>query len=311
MNRRALSLLCLVAGAASTLAASGGVLLRNDFIEQVRNRVTITADFKVDEVKAQPNTIGDSTHDGDLHMAGRSDLIGLPMVAELSNGRLTSVKAVETAIHNAQSQDATVQLSGVWRVWMEHKSTDPMQQGLPVPPPGKTNPLHVFEIHPITAFSGTAVLETFVPLKDDAHPDRQYQASDAAAAFPRFDKAKLVVDRSASTTFTALDGPQTPYNYVEFFAEIAGAPTVVGDGVFAMANVLDLSKHSQSAAPKRMVLVKDSRPAAVMAAAAVGTQFRVLGIPRINLDLVMRSVDAGQKKIVTAAWEMIVLAVIE
>src|SRR5256885_14494539 len=107
------------------LALPGGVLLRNDFIESIRNRVTVRIDFTVDAVKPRPNTIGDSSHDGDLHFAGRSDQIGLPMIAELSNGRLTAVRHVEQQIHQAVGTNTAVHMRGVWRLWMEHKSSQP------------------------------------------------------------------------------------------------------------------------------------------------------------------------------------------
>ena len=42
-----------------------------------------------------------------------------------------------------------------------------------------------------------------------------------------------------------------------------------------------------------------------------GTRFRVLGIPRIDLDRAMRSVDPGAKRQLQGMYEMIVLAVIE
>ena len=130
----ALTVLTALAGAAM-LDASGEVLLKNTFIATYKNRVTITTDFKIDDVHARPNPIGTSSQDGDLHMAGRSDAIGLPMVAELSNGRLSAVSDVEQAIHQADGTGTAVRLSGVWRLWLEHKSAEPMQQGDVVPVP--------------------------------------------------------------------------------------------------------------------------------------------------------------------------------
>ena len=291
------------------LQATGEVLLHNEFIEQLRNRVTIEADFLIDAAHPHPNTIGASSEDGDLHVAGRSPQVGLPMVAELANGRLNAVGSVEQLIH--QNLGKTVHLTGVWRLWMEHKSVKPMTQGHKVVPPAKnkTNPKHVFEIHPITIFQGTPVLETFAPVHDDQKPSEHYEASDAKTAFTRYEKATLTVSRAE--VFTSFDGPQTPYNYTEFFLEVAAPRQDVVDGAFVDAKILDLQKQVIVNESRRMVLVKGTRPATVIGAAPVGTQIHVLGIPRIDLDRVLRKVGAGHKDKVSGAYEMIILAVIE
>jgi hypothetical protein len=291
------------------LQAKGEVLLRNDFVELLRNQVTIEADFLIDAVHAGPNRIGTSSDDGDLHVAGRSPQVRLPMVAELANGRLNAVAGVEQQIH--QNQGKTVHLTGVWRLWMEHKSVKAMTQGHKVVPPkkNKTNPKHVFEIHPITIFEGTPVLETFAPVHNDKNASDHYEASDAKTAFARYEKAKLTVSRAA--VFTSFDGPQTPYNYTEFILEVAGPRQDVADGAFVDAKILDLQKHVLVSESRRMVLVKGTRPATVIGTAALNKQIHVLGIPRINLNEVVRKVAAGHKDVVPGAYEMIILAVIE
>ncbi len=310
-GRRRLVFACALAfaSAAIVLEAAGAVLLKNDFIATYRNRVTITADFKIDDVHPRPNAIGTSSQDGDLHMAGRSAAVGLPMVAELSNARLSAVGDVEKAIHQDEGTGQAVSLTGVWRLWLEHKSAEAMQQGDTVPIPANTNPKHVFEIHPVTAIGNTEVLETFAPLRDDTDPSKHYEASDAPTAFARYEQEKLTVSRGV--TFTSIDGPQEPYNYTEFILEIAGQPAAVVDGAFVLAKILDLDKHVLVSDPRRMVLVKGTRPAALVGAAAPGARFRVLGIPRINLDALMRAVKPNTKGTVTGAYEMIVLAIIE
>jgi len=291
------------------LQAKGEVLLHNAFVEQLRNRVTIEADFLIDAVHPHPNTIGTSSEDGDLHIAGRSPQVGLPMVAELANGRLNAVAGVEQLIH--QNLGKTVHVTGVWRLWMEHKSVKAMTQGNKVVPPtkNKTNPQHVFEIHPMTIFQGTPVLETFAPVHDDKKPSDHYVASDAKTAFARYEKATLTVSRAA--VFTSFDGPQTPYNYTEFILEVAAPRQDVPDGAFVDAKILDLQKQVLVNDSRRMVLVKGTRPATVIGAAAVGKQIHVLGIPRINLNQVVQKVAAGHKDVVPGAYEMIILAVIE
>ena len=114
MIRRGILLTCALAAARfAIVGGSGQVLLKNTFIEKYRNLVTITADFKVDDAHPQPNPIGTSSQDGDLHMTERSTDVGLPMITELSNGRLTAVADVEKEIHQANGTGTTVHLSGV------------------------------------------------------------------------------------------------------------------------------------------------------------------------------------------------------
>lgn len=306
---RGLAAGALVAAAAIVgLHASGQVLLKKTFIDTYRNLVTITTTFKVDEVHPQPNPIA---ADSDLHVAGRSQAIGLPMVMELTNGRLTAMADIEQSIHDVQGTGQAVQVTGVWRLWPEHKSADAMQQGQTVPVPANTNPKHVFEIHPITAFRGISTLATFAPVHDDQKPAAHYEATDAPTAFARYEKMTLKVDRT-DPVFVSIDGPQTPYNYVEFILEVAGQPAVVQDGIFVLARVLDLNSQMLVADPKRMVLVKDSRPATLIGGAAAGKRFRVLGIPRINLERLMQKVKPNQSTPpVKGAYEMIIMAVIE
>ena len=248
MIRRGILLICALAAARlAVVGGSGQVLLKNTFIEKYRNLVTITTDFKVDDAHPQPNPIGTSSQDGDLHMAGDRRTSGCRWSRALErppHGR----RRRREAIHQANGTGTAVHLSGVWRLWMEHKSAEPMQQGDVVPVPANTNPKHVFEIHPVTAFSGTAVLETFMPLRDDKDPSKHYQPTDAPTAFPRYEKEKLTVSRG--TTFTSIDGAQVPYNH-RFIFEVAGQPAAVADGTFVLATILDLQKHVLVSTPRR------------------------------------------------------------
>jgi hypothetical protein len=51
--------------------------LKNEFIAQFKNRATISeVVFHVDQVHKQPNP---RFKDGDLHVAGRTDAVGLPL----------------------------------------------------------------------------------------------------------------------------------------------------------------------------------------------------------------------------------------
>src|SRR5690349_2971885 len=60
------------------------ITLKNSFIEKYKNRATIDATFKVDKAHKKPNP---PTKDGDMHIAGRSTEVGLPIVAEIMNAK--------------------------------------------------------------------------------------------------------------------------------------------------------------------------------------------------------------------------------
>src|SRR5919197_5763583 len=77
-----LSIAVILAVLLSPLAADTVLTLNADFIESFKSRVTIDVDFVVDKAHARPNR---PEKDGDLHAAGRSEQIGLPMVAEMEN----------------------------------------------------------------------------------------------------------------------------------------------------------------------------------------------------------------------------------
>jgi hypothetical protein len=85
--------------------------LKNDFIEKYKNRVTITAQFTV----LATSKVHPASQDADIHIAGRSDDVGLPTVAEIMNakGEPIALKAVKAAENNGQP----VTVTGAWRIW--------------------------------------------------------------------------------------------------------------------------------------------------------------------------------------------------
>src|SRR5438046_4617451 len=75
------------------------ITLKNEFIEQFKNTATISVSFVVDKAHVRPNP---ATKDGDLHVAGRADEVGLAIVAEIMNA--ASQKTAVDAIHAAEGQ---------------------------------------------------------------------------------------------------------------------------------------------------------------------------------------------------------------
>jgi hypothetical protein len=95
------------------------IVLDRAFVDQYADRVTIDTSFTVDRA-------GRFAHatflDGDLHVAGRSAQIGLPVVAEVENA--AHRPDVVAAIQGAAGSGSPVPLTGVWRVWSEHGSAE-------------------------------------------------------------------------------------------------------------------------------------------------------------------------------------------
>src|SRR5580765_4831454 len=96
-----------------SLAKAGQLELDKKWIKEHMNQATsgkIT--FHIREAKKSVNKVDASGDDGDLHIAGASNEICLPMVAEIINGK-QSPAAVKFAQNSA---DKDVPLNGVWRI---------------------------------------------------------------------------------------------------------------------------------------------------------------------------------------------------
>src|SRR5579859_2756738 len=122
MNRllsfKKIALLALAILAYNGLFAQIQITLRQGFIDSIKNKVTISTDYIIDKAHPRPNP---GSKDGDMHVAGRSEAIGLPIVAEIMNaaGQAGAMKLV----HSEEGKNETVSLTGVWRLWCEHSAT--------------------------------------------------------------------------------------------------------------------------------------------------------------------------------------------
>jgi hypothetical protein len=279
------------------------VLLKNSWIEAHKNRVTTDLTFRVEKAHRRPNPIGEKSDDGDMHLAGRSPQVGLPMVVEIVNAALDDHAPVLESIKEAVSQRAAVQMSGIWRLWFEHPGSKPQTQGQRVPAPPHTNPDHVFEIHPVTRWIDDPLDESFVPIDG-------FSAHDAATAFARYEKMVVTVARGRS--FTSFETKMIGFNYTEFEMVITSTEKV-DDGVMALARIADLNGKILVNTPRRMVFAAGTRPASLVAKAKRGMKFRALGIPRLNLERLMAKAEAaaGEAVDVQGAYEMIIVGITE
>lgn len=273
------------------------LVLSSTFVDQVKNKATISVSLNVDVHPNTPHTISKGGNDGDIHMAGRADEVGLPLVAEIVNARQAqnAMDRLKTTAPGTQ-----VPVNGVWRIWFEHLGKEDQIQGNPVDVPDTSNPAHLFEIHPITKFGEDAVFDSFVDIPG-------YTAYPAHVAFPFYEKAKATISASGgSVTITSGAGK---YNYAEFVIELAGAVQEVDDGLFVLANVFDTEDDEQAVTQdaRRMVFVKDTRPACEVRKLSTGGRIHVLGIPRVNLSEVA-AIATEEAATTRLPYEMIIVA---
>jgi hypothetical protein len=286
------------------IANAQTIVLQRTFIEQYKNRATIDGTFIVDKAHPHPNS---PASDGDLHAAGRSIDVGLPMVAEVMNAAGTSQADVVRAIHANQGKETAVPISGAWRIWFEHPSKQPQIQFDDVPPAGNTNPDHCFEIHPITAYAGKPILQSL-------HEINGFTPKDAESAFGRYEKlsASLEIDDQTVT----ITSKQVGFNYVKFVAQLAGKPDSLDnnnagttDGQVVLANVMDNAGDAVLVNNVRLVFIAGTGPAQALTNSPDGATLELLALPRLDLNAISTFIDAGGSGSVVRKlpYEMIVV----
>lgn len=263
----------LVGFLAGSAYANIEITLKNDFIEQNKDKATISVSFTVDKAHVKPNP---GTKDGDLHVAGRAPEVGLAIVAEIMNAG--SQKAAVKAIHDAEGTGTAIPLVGVWRIWCEHGGDEQQnQENPPTDAFDTTNPPHVFEIHPITRLNDTSIIGSL-------HPIEGYKPKEAEAAFLKYESLKSHI--TVGPTTTSLTTNMAGFNYVEFvlvpLAKDTPDDLTDGTAIFASARTLtgDILVHK-----RRMIFVKDSPEEKALKKLKPKDGMHVLGIPRISLKL--------------------------
>lgn len=248
--------------------------LNDEFIEIFRSRATVAdVDFFVDPAYDKPDP---PSKDGDLHVAGRSPQIELPMVAELMNAR--AHRPLVTALNDTEDSPTPMKLSGVWRVWPEYEGLERQIRFQRVEPAESTNPEHLFEIHPITRIGDTDVVDTL-------RVTSGYKYKVADVAFQRYESAPFELDCEGSTT--TLRMKMVEFSYVDFAIELLEDPTrFTADGLSLFAKI-PTPKDEEILVFKRWIwFVKDARPINNVRNLQEGDRLQVIGIPRISLSLI-------------------------
>ena len=309
VQRKLQAILLIATLLALSLPGRAGTLaLKKAFVEQIKDKVTITTTLKVDEHHPRPNDISE---DGDIHLAGRDSVIKLPLVAEIINGRKES-DTMDFLRSTSSGQE--VKLTGIWRLWFEHPSSTPQVQGATVKKPGNANPPHLFELHPLTKFGAFNCLDSFLPIVDEDDPTDEFTGHEATKTFPYYEERLVKVSRSK--TAITLNSARAFFNYTSFFIKLVQKPKDVGDGFMVAAkisNSMDFSEDLLVPDNLRLVFAKDSDPANQVKNLGVGAKLRVLGIPRVNLSVLMEKVNGfelNEEREIKLPYEMIIVAIL-
>lgn len=248
------------------------ITLRQGFIDSLKNHVTINVVYVIDKAHAHPNP---GSKDGDMHIAGRSDQVELPTVAEIMNAK--GQTAAVNLVHSVEGSDQTVDLTGVWRLWCEHAGEDEQVQGLPLNQFNSTNPPHVFEIHPIIKLKQFNLLPSLKPIDG-------FTYKKAEDALMRYAATRCQIIPNNDNTIT-IQTNGVGFNYVECRIELLPNPVEVEDGRFQFCKILSLD-GDVVAQKVRIAFVKDSKPEKKVKTKHEGDVLHIIAIPRIDLALV-------------------------
>jgi hypothetical protein len=255
------------------------VTLKNTFIEQYKDRVTVDSNLLVDSV----GRVHSPSTDGDIHIAGRDTNLGFVLVAEIMNA--VDEKPAIDLVRKAQGTMRPVAINGVWRLWFERPSESSHVQGQPPAPVATSNPDHVFEVHPVTHVEAIETLKSVRRIEG-------YTAHQARRAFLLYERMPCrIVPDSATTKLTT---KALGFNYVEFILEATSPPSAVEGGWMLQANVRD-GDGELLVRSLRTVFIKGTDPADRLAKLGPGNRLRVIGMPRISLAEVSSRVQGAAR----------------
>ncbi|MFL5788960.1 MAG: hypothetical protein ACJ748_12955 [Flavisolibacter sp.] len=286
--------------------------LRKSFIDSFRNKITIETDYQIFYAHKSPNP---GSKDGDLHFAGYSSTIGLSMVAEIMNAK-DQKKGVQL-VHQKEGKgepSEMIHLRGVWRIWCEHPGeTQGFLQGANDISIENTNPPHVFEIHPVLQLDDIDVSSSLKGITGFSYKDAQ-------DAFNRYSNIRcLLIDHDP---FVRIETNGIGYNYVDFWLQPNSLQfEQVDDGLFAFCTIYD-SKFVPANGDEdnlilhklRVAFVRDSPAYNKLISLKKGQYLHVVGIPRIDLNLVRWRMDHAHDRPEVLQWnlpiEMVAVAIL-
>ncbi len=293
------------------------LVLKKTWVNKYKNLLSIDAKVTVTALNSG------KSEDGDTHGGSFTNAVGLPMVVEILNGHAAAQKTARDALKPVAGATNQKDVYGAWRLWFEHPPGGGGVQcqnfGKTAPPPqcqnqtldgADSNPHHSFEIHPAFAVNGNAMGRASLVLTTD---NQQVKTAESAKAEYTGTNKKLHFVKS--TTAVTLSSIKVTHNYVKLRIRVIKARTETPrakdgtvDGGFIRANVLESTGDHLVLIPDlRFFYLKDSAPGDALDSAAVGSEFILLGMPRINLDDVMKATVSP----IPLPFEFIVVALIE
>jgi hypothetical protein len=278
----------VLAGAAIALAcfhrpaearAQGGnaivITLKKEFIDKYEDRVTIEADVHVDAV----GPVHPAKNDAEVHIAARAAEVGMPLVAEIMDAR--NQKAAVKAVRAAEGKDP-IKVTGAWRFWCEHAGGGPFKQG----PLGKafakepkSNPPHVFEIHPVTRVGE-------LDIEDSVGPIDGFKYKEAHEAFTHYENVACKIKDNGNTVTIRTN--MAGYNIPTFLFEPDDGEQVVAKdgGRFVFGAVRDLDGELLVRRIRCAFMKGTEAESVIKNLPASVKRVQLVGMPRISLKLV-------------------------
>ena len=304
-SRAVAVILTTLASSAWCAGVASNLVLKKAWAEKYRNRLSIEAKITILHVSAKEQ-------DADIHGGSRQNQIGLPMVAEILNGTQPTQKATRTAIGPGQD-GAEKTIYGAWRLWFEHPphggGTQCQDFGNQSPAlcssqalgGSDSNPDHSFEIHPVFAINQVPSVgkSSMVLLPDNKG------VKDSAKAFQDYGNKNQILTIARSGSGITLNSKMIGDNYVRMRIRITKAKSSATttkrddgsiDGGWVLADVISDDDDRVLAAGARIFYFLDSAPGDALQKSAAGTELEILGMPRLNLDTILR-VSAGKDAI--------------
>jgi hypothetical protein len=268
--------------------------LSDSFIERYALRATIAPKMLIDEV----GRIHRPEDDGDLHFAGRTEQVLLPVVGEIMNAK--TVPDAVANVNAAKGGKDAIQIAGAWRLWPERSGHEQQEQGADVPQLTSTNPEHIFEVHPVTRVGPISVLETLKPIQG-------FEGKNAQNAFARYEQMPCSLSHDPVLRRTRIKTRLTGYNYVDFVLELTAKPVDLEDGKSVVATIRD-KEGGEIATGKQMIFVHGSEPEQRLSSAKIGDRISVIGMPRLSLARVEANVKSGSSSC-AQSYEMVIVGV--
>jgi hypothetical protein len=320
-NRRIWALLAVLVLTLLTVQAAAQSLrieLDNGFVQKYHDRVVMDARLRV----VGPQTVAHSpSKDGEVHLSGvtvEADTgqdIGFATVAEIMHAK--QFEGNGGLLKWIATTNQPVRMRGVWRIWAEHGGENSTYTQGQYPSPltwqPKSNPSHVFELHPLTQVQRNSqtvsLLNDFKFLPGFSDPQK---INRTRGAFGYFEQIACKIKPGPQQTRITCEPHR--YNFVGFTAQLNGSPvqTPTNDGLLAFADIYDQNgqglPHGQPLARNvRLVFTAGTPPASkVLALNGNSDRIKLVGFPRLNLTVVQRVIDATQEYQGKLPYEMVV-----